>query len=114
LQQVHPTVSMILLGAGYSLSASISSPSMTFLVKNEMYIGSAFGLLFSMQSAGVTICNALGGIVMQNSQTSLILFLALVQIAGVGFGCTLNILDRRHNYLLNRKNTSEDKSIRNN
>ena len=106
LTSIQPYVLMILLGIAFSLVPAAMWPSMVKLVK-EKQIGTAYGLMYSIQNLGLWGVPLIAGIILDRSNpgnpevlnyTPTILLFAGLGMAGLLFALMLKILDDRKNY----------------
>ena len=117
LTSIQPYVLMIMLGIAFSLVPAAMWPSMVKLVK-EKQIGTAYGLMYSIQNLGLWGVPLIAGIILDRTNpgdpevlnyTPTILMFAGLGLAGLLFAVMLKILDGRKNYgidmPLNKKKT---------
>ena len=106
LTSIQPYVPMIMLGIAFSLVPAAMWPSMVKLVK-EKQIGTAYGLMYSIQNLGLWGIPLIAGIILDRTNpgdpdvlnyTPTILMFAGLGMAGLLFAVMLKILDGRKNY----------------
>ena len=97
---------MIMLGIAFSLVPAAMWPSMVKLV-HEKQIGTAYGLMYSIQNLGLWGVPLLAGIILDRTNpgdpeilnyTPTILMFAGLGLAGLIFAFALKIMDGRKNY----------------
>ena len=106
LTRIHPTFSMVVLGISLSLVPAAMWPSMVKLVK-EKEIGTAYGLMYSIQNLGLWGIPILAGIILDKTNpantetldytTTMIMFTALGLI-GLVFALLLKRENKKNNY----------------
>ena len=106
LTSVQPYILMIMLGIAFSLVPAAMWPSMVKLV-HEKQIGTAYGLMYSIQNLGLWGVPLLAGIILDRTNpgdpeilnyTPTILMFAGLGLAGLIFAFALKIMDGRKNY----------------
>ncbi len=106
LTSIQPYVLMIMLGIAFSLVPAAMWPSMVKLVK-EKQIGTAYGLMYSIQNLGLWGVPLIAGIILDRTNpgdpevlnyTPTMLMFAGLGLAGLLFAVTLKIMDGRKNY----------------
>lgn len=106
LTSIQPYVPMIMLGIAFSLVPAAMWPSMVKLVK-EKQIGTAYGLMYSIQNLGLWGVPLVAGIILDRTNpgnpevlnyTPTILLFAGLGMAGLLFAVMLKILDGKKVY----------------
>ncbi len=106
LTSIQPYILMIMLGIAFSLVPAAMWPSMVKLVP-EKQIGTAYGLMYSIQNLGLWGVPLLAGIILDRTNpgdpeilnyTPTILMFAGLGLAGLLFAFSLKIMDGRKNY----------------
>ena len=106
LTSVQPHFFMILLGVAFSLVPAAMWPSMVKLVK-EKQIGTAYGMMYSVQNLGLWGVPILAGIVLDKTNpgtpevlnyTPTILMFAAISLVGLLFAIILKWEDKRGSY----------------
>ncbi|XP_065649290.1 major facilitator superfamily domain-containing protein 1 isoform X2 [Hydra vulgaris] len=103
----HPLIGTLLLGATYSAAATSMWPSVP-LVVNPIFLGTAMGLMTSMQMIGIGSCNLVVGSILDSYKKNphkwkfVMLFLFANALACVLLSVVLNIIDFRQNGVLNK------------
>ena len=97
---------MIMLGIAFSLIPAAMWPSMVKLVKDRQ-IGTAYGLMYSIQNLGLWGFPLLAGIILDNTNpgnpdvlnyTPTILMFAGLGLAGFFFALRLRYMDKKKGY----------------
>jgi len=118
---LHPLVGTLLLGATYSAAASSLWPSVP-LVVNPGVLGTALGLMTSLQMIGIGTCNIVVGTLLDTYKSNshkwkfVMLFLLGNAVACVVASILLNVIDWRRGGILNktrkrRKTVKDDDEI---
>lgn len=103
---IMPYVPMILLGIAFSLVPAAMWPTMVKLVP-EKQIGTAYGLMYSIQNLGLWGFPLLAGIILDKTNpgnpeiadyTYTIIMFALLGFIGLVFAVLLKRVDKKHNY----------------
>jgi len=106
LTHFPPSILMILLGVAFSLVPAAMWPSMVKLVK-EKQIGTAYGLMYSIQNLGLWGFPILAGIILDATNpgnpetlnyTYTILMFAVLGFFGLFFGYMLKRSDKKYGY----------------
>lgn len=106
LTSLQPHFFMILLGVAFSLVPAAMWPSMVKLVK-EKEIGTAYGLMYSVQNLGLWGVPILAGVVLDRANpgspdvlnyTPTMLMFAGLSLVGLIFALILKRANSRHNY----------------
>ena len=106
LTPLKPYVFMVLLGIAFSLVPGAMWPSMVKLVRDKE-IGTAYGLMYSVQNLGLWGVPILAGIILDHTNpgnpevlnyTPTILMFAGLGLLGLFFGMMLKLEDKKHNF----------------
>jgi MFS family permease len=106
LTPLKPYLFMILLGIAFSLVPAAMWPSMVKLVR-EKEIGTAYGLMYSVQNLGLWGFPILAGMILDHTNpgnpevlnyTPTILMFAALGLLGLFFGMMLKWEDKKHNF----------------
>ena len=113
---IAPYVPMVLLGIGFSLVPAAMWPSMVKMVDDKQ-IGTAYGLMYSIQNLGLWGVPLLAGIILDRTNpgnpdtlnyTPLMFFFAAISLLGLLFAILLKRQDKKTGYgielPLNQKN----------
>lgn len=113
---IYPYAPMIMLGIAFSLVPAAMWPSMVKLV-DESKIGTAYGLMYSIQNLGLWAFPLLAGVILDKTNpgnpevadySSVILMFALLGVLGIFFALLLKREDKKRNFgieePLNKKN----------
>ncbi|XP_065649291.1 major facilitator superfamily domain-containing protein 1 isoform X4 [Hydra vulgaris] len=112
--QWNPLIGTLLLGATYSAAATSLCPSVP-LVVNPIFLGTAMGLMTSMQMIGNGSCNLVVGSILDSYKKNphkwkfVMLFLFANALACVLLSVILNIIDFRRNGVLNKTSKRKKK-----
>ena len=103
---LQPHIPMILLGVSFSLIPAAMWPSMVKLV-DENQIGTAYGLMYSIQNIGLFVFPILAGYILDTTNPSdaekldytptIIMFVVLGALALI-FSLRLKFTDKKHGY----------------
>eukprot|EP00794_Sanderia_malayensis_P013794 gene13794-15237_t len=105
---VHPLISMIWLGCTYSVAAASLWPSVPLVIEPAA-LGTALGIMTSVQMIGIGLCNfAIGGILDHWKSSPhrwkfVMLFLLANTLSCVTISLTLNLVDWKRGGILNKK-----------
>ena len=106
LTYTPPIIPMILLGIAYSLVPAAMWPTMVKLV-DESKIGTAYGLMYSIQNLGLLIFPFLAGAILDatnpgnplvSDYTATILMFAVVSFIGLVFALLLKYEDKKKGF----------------
>lgn len=106
LTMINPYIPMIMLGLAFSLVPAAMWPSMVKLVK-EKQIGTAYGLMYSIQNLGLFAFPLLAGIILDKTNpgspsslnyTPTILMFAALGLLGLVFALLLKREDKKGSY----------------
>lgn len=106
-KDVHPLVTMIWLGCTYSVAAASLWPSVPLVVDQSM-LGTALGIMTSIQMIGIGLCNFVIGGILDHWKNNphrwkfVMLFLFANTLACVVISVTLNLTDWRRGGILNK------------
>eukprot|EP00736_Rhodelphis_marinus_P004259 Rmarinus@m.9089 len=98
-----PVALVVLYGTGYSLFVSSLYPCIPIILRDEKVLGSAFGVIFSLQNLGLIIITQAVGVVRDrvDDQTTELLF-AGCEIVAFAIGLRLYYLDKQQGGLLSQ------------
>lgn len=103
---LQPHIPMILLGVSFSLIPAAMWPSMVKLV-DEKQIGTAYGLMYSIQNLGLFAVPILAGFILDKTNpgdveklnyTPTMIMFAVLGLLGLFFSLLLKYTDKKHNY----------------
>ncbi len=106
LTTLTPEIPMIFLGIAFSLVPAAMWPSMVKLVK-EKQIGTAYGLMYSIQNLGLFAFPILAGVILdwqnpgnptKSDYSYTILMFAFLSLLGVIFAVMLKVLDKKRGF----------------